>query len=185
MGKRVEVKTEMTAEKLYERYRKAKDPVEQTHWHMLWQVKEGKSPEEVAELFGYTARWVRSIVQRWNAMGEAGITDHRRELPGAKPLLTAEQQRELAQALQQPPVDGGLWSGPKVAAWMQAKLGREIDPRRGWDYLQRLNYSSRVPRPQHAEADEETQRTFKKTARGSGGHSSGVSASQRGTVEYR
>ena len=99
-------------------------------------------------------------------IGEAGIIDHRRDLPGAKPLLTAEQQRELAQALQQPPEDGGLWSGPKVAAWMRAKLGREIDPRRGWDYLQRLGYSTRVPRPQHAQADEETQRTFNKTAKG-------------------
>ena len=184
MGKRVEVKTDMTAEMLYERYRKAKAPVERTHWHMLWHVKKGKSPQEVAELFGYTAGWVRSMIRRWNAAGEAGITDHRRTLPGAKPLLTAEQQRELAEALQQPPADGGLWSGPKVAAWMQAKLGREVDPRRGWDYLQRLGYSTRVPRPQHAKADEETQRAFKKTARGSGGHSSGVSTSQRRALEH-
>ena len=117
MTKRVEVKTDMTAEMLYERYRKAKDPVERTHWHMLWQVKEGKSPQEVAELFGYTPGWVRRMVRRWNAAGEAGIADNRRDLP------------ELAEALQ-PPTDGGLWSGPKVAAWMQEKLGREIDPRR-------------------------------------------------------
>ena len=93
MTKRVEVKTEMTAEMLYEHYRKAKDPVERTHWHMLWQVKEGKSPQEVAEVFGYTAGWVRRMIRRWNAMGEAGIIDHRRELPGAKPLLTTEQRR--------------------------------------------------------------------------------------------
>jgi hypothetical protein len=50
MTKRVEVKTDLTVEMLYERYRKAKDPVERTQW----QVKEGKSPQEVAELFGYT-----------------------------------------------------------------------------------------------------------------------------------
>jgi Winged helix-turn helix len=53
-----------------------------------------------------------------------------------------------------------------VAAWMQAKLGREVDPRRGWNYLQRWGYSTRVPLPQHVKADEETQRTFKKTAKG-------------------
>ncbi len=111
MAKRVEVKTDLTAETLYERYRKAKDPVERTHWHMLWQVKEGKSPRKVAELLGYTAGWVRRMIRRWNAAGEAGITDHRRKLPGATPLLTAEQQCELAEALQQPPADGGLWSG--------------------------------------------------------------------------
>ena len=72
-------------------------------------------------------------------------------------------QRELDEAFHASPSDGGLWSGPKVAAWMQEKLGRPVDPRRGWDYLQRLGYSTRVPRPQHAEADREAQQAFKKT----------------------
>ncbi len=70
-----------------------------------------------------------------------------------------------ALAMPQPPVDGGLWSGPKVALWMQAKIGRPVNGRRGWDYLQRLGYSARVPRPQHAKADEAEQEVFKKTAR--------------------
>lgn len=166
MAKRVEVKTEETAEALRERYRKTKDPVERTHWQILWLMKEGKSPREVAELVGYSAAWVREMVRRWNSAGAQGITDHRRALPGAKPLLSAEQQAELAQALQQPPADGGLWSGPKVAQWMQEQVGRPVDGRRGWDYLQRLGYSARVPRPQHAKADEVQQEAFKKTARG-------------------
>ena len=112
MVKRVEVKTAMIAEALYERYRKAKDPVERTHWHMLWLVKEGKSPREVAELLGYTARWVRSIIGRWNAAGEEGLRDHRHEIDVSRPLLSREQQSELAQVLKNPPADGGLWSGP-------------------------------------------------------------------------
>jgi transposase len=74
---------------------------------MVWQVKEGKSPQAIAELFGYTPGWVRTIVRRWNAAGQAGISDHRRDLPGAKSLLTEEQQRELAEAFQHPPDDGG------------------------------------------------------------------------------
>ncbi len=44
MAKRVEVKTELTAEELHERYRKASEPVERTHWHILWLMKEGYSP---------------------------------------------------------------------------------------------------------------------------------------------
>ena len=165
MAKRVEVKTEETAEALHERYRKAQNPVERTHWHILWLLKEGKSPQEVADLLGYSAAWVRAIVRRWHTAGAQGIKDHRRELPGAKPLLCPEPQAELAQALQQPPVEGGLWSGPKVALWMQAKVGRPVAGRRGWDYVQRLGYSTRVPRPQHAKADEAEQEAFKKTAR--------------------
>src|SRR5260221_13123475 len=161
MAKRVEVQTDLTAEELQKRYRQTTDAVERTHWHSLWQAKEGKTPREVAELLGYTARWVRTILQRWNAEGEQGIRDHRHEIAGSKPLLSAERQAELVEALQQPPADGGLWSGPKVASWMQERLGRPVDPRRGWDALQRVGYSTHVPRPQHAKADEEVQQAFK------------------------
>jgi len=112
MAKRVQVQTELTAEELHERYRQTQDAVERTHWHILWQIKEGKSPRQVAELIGYTARWVRTIVQRWNAQGEAGIRDHRREIDVSRPLLSREQQSELAEVLKNPPADGGLWSGP-------------------------------------------------------------------------
>src|SRR2546430_2015960 len=116
MAKRVEVKTELTVEELHERYRQASDVVERTHWHMLWLLKEGKSPKEVAALLGYTARWVREMVCRWNERGAAGISDHRLDISGAKPLLGNELRAELALRLQQPPEDGGLWNGPKVAA---------------------------------------------------------------------
>ena len=107
---------------------------------------------------------------------EAGIRDHRREIDVSRPLLSLEQQSELAEVLKSPPADGGLWSGPKVAQWMQEQLGRPVDPRRGWDALQRVGYSTRVPRPQHAKADPAKQEAFKKnSARGTGSHSAPVS----------
>ncbi len=65
---------------------------------------------------------------------------------------------------------------PRVAQWMQEQLGRPVDPRRGWDALQRVGYSTRVPRPQHAKADPAKQEEFKKnSARGTGSHSAPVS----------
>lgn len=163
MAKRVSIQTELTTEELHDRNRSATDVVERTHWHLLWLIKEGHTPEEIASLLGYTARWVRTIVQRWNKKGEQGIRDQRLTQPGAPCLLTVEQRQELDHALDQPPADGGLWSGPKVAAWMAERLGRPVDPRRGWDYLQRLGRSTRVPRPQHEESDQATQQAFKKT----------------------
>ncbi len=178
MAKRVTVQTELTTEELHGRYRSTPNPVERTHWHILWLMKEGHTPGEIAFMLGYTARWVRTLVQRWNKAGEQGIRDQRLTLPGAPCLLTVEQQKELDQALDQPPADGGLWSGPKVAAWMQERLGRPVDPRRGWDYLQRLSRSTRVPRPQHEESDEATQQAFKKTPRGGREAASDVSRSQ-------
>lgn len=105
---------------------------------MLGQIKEGKSPREVAQLLGDTARWVRTIVGRWNAAGEKGIRDHRHEIVGTKPLLWAPLQSDLVAALAGPAADGGVWSGPKVAIWMQERLERPVDPRRGWEALQRV-----------------------------------------------
>jgi transposase len=175
MAKRVTIQTELTAEELHDRYRSATTAVERTHWQILWLIKEGHTPNEIAFMLGYTARWVRTIVQRWKKAGEPGIRDQRLTLPGAPCLLTAEQQKELDHALEQPPADGGLWSGPKVAAWMQEQLGRPVDPRRGWDYLQRLGRSTRVPRPQHEESDQATQQAFKKTPGGGREAASGLS----------
>ena len=111
MGKRVKIQTDFTAEELHERYRQAKDGVERTHWHILWLAKEGKTPQVIAEQAGYTARWVRTVIGRWNAQGETGIRDHRHEIDVSRPLLSPELQEELAGALQAPPADGGLWSG--------------------------------------------------------------------------
>jgi transposase len=166
MGKRVKIQTDLTAEELHERYRQAKDAVERTHWHILWLAKEGKKPQTIAEQLGYTARWVRTVIGRWNVQGEAGIRDHRHEIDVSRPLLSPEQKQELAVALQAPPADGGLWSGPKVAQWMQQRLGRKVAPQRGWEYLRRLGHSSRVPRPEHAKADQASQQEFKKTSSG-------------------
>jgi transposase len=163
MAKRVTVNTELTTEELHERYRSASDPVERTHWHILWLVKEGHTPDEVMAI---RPAFVRTIVGRYNRAGEQALLDRRRTLPGARPLLSQEQQKELDQALDQPPADGGLWSGPKVASWMAEHLGRPVDKRRGWEYLRRLGRSTRVPRPQHAESDQATQQAFKKTPGG-------------------
>src|SRR5512135_647529 len=164
MAKKVKVQTDLSTEELRERYRQTTDAVERTHWHIMWQAKEGKSPREIAELLGYTARWVRTIIRRWNAQGEEGIRDQRHDIVGGPALLSPEQQEELRGALHEPPADGGLWSGPKVAHGMQNRLGRKVAPQRGWDYLQRLNYSSHAPRPEHAKGDKAAQQEFKKTA---------------------
>jgi transposase len=82
---------------------------------------------------------------------------------GGKFLLSSEQQWRLQAALDEPPDDGGLWTGPKVSLWIEKQTGRRVPPQRGWQYLKRLGYSKRVVRPRHAKADAEQQAAFKKT----------------------
>ena len=151
---------------LGQRYRAARSsPVERSHLQIVWLLSQGRSEREVAQVTGYGRRWIAEIVGRYNEAGPDGLGDRRRRNAGAKPLLGAEDEAALRAALAGPPSDGGFWTGPKVAAWMGARLGREVWPQRGWDYLRKLGYSPQVPRPRHAKAaSPEEQAAYKKSS---------------------
>src|ERR687885_15834 len=76
--------------------------------------------------------------------------DPRRRNGRAASLLTEEVLAALAERLKAPPEYGGLWSGPKVAAWMARHPGLEhVHPQRGWEALWRLEWSLQAPPPRH------------------------------------
>ena len=118
---------------------------------------------------GYGRRWIGAIVRRYDEAGPDGLGDGRAGNAGAKPLLDADGEAALGAALAGAPADGGLWTGPKVAAWMAARLGREIRPQRGWDYLRKLEHSLQTPRPRNAKAASAEEQDPYKKARGAGG----------------
>ena len=163
MPKRVRVEQHLSTEKLQERYREAKEPVERSHYQIVWLLSQGKPTREVAEATGYSAEWIREVAKRYNEAGADGLGDGRRKNPGgaARALLTPEQRQELGKALQNPPEDGGLWNSRKVADWIAAKTGREVGVQRGWEHLRGLGYTPQVPRPVHALADPAEQDEFR------------------------
>ena len=78
------------------------------------------------------------------------------------PLLNDLQQAQLWQVLQQPPADGGLWNGRKVADWMSELLGRKVSRQRGWEYLKSMSFRLRVPRQEHQQSNPQLQEEWKK-----------------------
>src|SRR3954451_18098482 len=165
---------------LGQRYRAARSPVERSHLPIVWLLSRGRSEREVAQVTGYGRRWVGEVARRHDEGGPDGLGDRRRGNAGARPLLGgeggargkggarpllgAEAEAALGAALAEPPADGGLWTGPKVATWMAARLGRKVWPQRGWDYLKKLDYSAQRPRPRHAKAaGPEEQAAYKKS----------------------
>jgi len=149
---------------LYERYRRTKDPVERSHWQVIWLKQRGKTTDEIQEVIGYSAYWIRTLIHRYNDQGEEGLTDRRHAHPGAAPMLCDEQQAELEGLLEREKApDGGPWTGPKVARWIEQATGRaHVHDQRGWDYLLRLGFSAQTPRPRHDQADPAAQAAFKK-----------------------
>jgi transposase len=160
----LELAGHLSAAELGQRYRTARDRVERGHLRVVWLLAQGRGAAEVARIMGLSGRWVAEIVRRYDEGGPEGLGDRRRGNAGAEPLLDEAQRAALAEALGGVPPEGGLWSGPKVAAWIARTTGREVRPQRGWDYLKRLGFSLRRPRPRHAKADPEAQAAFKKGA---------------------
>jgi transposase len=166
MPKKIRLEEHLEPEELEHRYRKAKDPVERTHYQIVWLLSEGKTTREVMDATGYSRGWVQQVAKRYNARGARGLGDRRHQNPGGsgRALLTEEHQRELSQALKEPPPDGGMWNSGKVAKWIEERTGRSgVRAQRGWEYLRKLGNSPQVPRPAHAQADPEKQEAFKKS----------------------
>lgn len=165
MPKRLRLKDHLSTEELEDRYRKARDPVERSHYQIVWLLSSGKLTREVREVTGYSPEWIRQISLRYNELGAEGLGDRRHRNPGASPLLSPSEQRELSEALTRAPPDGGMWNSRKVAEWIERKTGRGgLRAQRGWEYLRKLGHTPQVPRPSNAEAKASEQEAFKKSS---------------------
>lgn len=116
---------------------------------------------------GINYDYAREIIQKYNQLGEVGVKNGKRNLQkgkrGKKELLKPEQFQKLALELAERPFDGGIWTGPKVARWIERETGVEkVWNQRGWDYLKKLNYSWPSPRPQLQKSSLIEQEKFRK-----------------------
>jgi transposase len=162
MPRRLRVEAHLSVEELGQRHRAARDPVERSHWQIIWLAAQGRSRVEITAVTGYHARWISTLIGRYNQAGPAGLGDRRHANPGGQWRLTPVQQQQLATALEGPAPDGGLWTGPKVAQWIASATGEPAHPQLGWHYLVRLGYRPLRPRPRHTQADPDAQAAFPK-----------------------
>lgn len=149
---RLPIVPHLPPEEIARRYRACRTGVEKTHWQVLWlltRADQPLSPARAAAQVGLTPVWARALLKRWNAEGPAGLADHRAAANGGHCKLSTDQQVDLWAALQQPPPDGGLWTGPKVAAYVRDRWGVAVCKQTGWGWLRTLGLSLQVPRPSH------------------------------------
>ena len=158
---RLPIAPHLAPEEIARRYRSCRSGLEKTHWQILWLLTRPEtplSPAQAAAQVGLTAGWTRSLLKRWNAEGPDGLADRRAVKNGGKPKLTAEQRAELFTALQGPPPDGGLWTGPKVALLVRDRWGVAIAKQTGWGWLKGLGFTLQVPRPKNPGAATDAER---------------------------
>ncbi len=132
MPKYVTISNHLSVNELANRYRKAADPIERSHFQIIWLLAQGKRVSEGAAVTNYCANWIRILARRYNQGGPQALGDQRQHNTGASPLLSQELQENLRHVLEQAtPSDGGLWTSRKVAIWMSKQVSGEISTQRG------------------------------------------------------
>ena len=106
------------------------------------------------------------LLPRYNAQGPQALGDLRRRNGTSPSVLKPDLLDKLKDRLREPPPDGGLWTSPKVAAWLASELGlAQVAPQRGWEALKAMGWSVQKPRPRHpAAATPEDKAAFEKSS---------------------
>jgi transposase len=153
MPKRITIAPHLSIEELQARFRQAKTTTQAHHYQIIWLLAGGQTTAEVMTVTGYSRGWIYELVWGYNHLGPESLGDQRCQNTDRDPLLNDVEQAQLWQVLQQPPPDGGLWNGRKVADWMSELKGYKVSRQRGWEYLKSMKFRLRVPRPEHKESD--------------------------------
>ena|SRR3569832_1978528 len=165
MSRSITLKSHLTADELFQRYRACRKPNEKARWRALFLISRGMLAAEAARRVGRTSGWVTQLTRRYNERGAGAVPDRQSEAkPGPPPSVDADLASELVAALRSESPDGGLWTAPKVAAWIEQRTGRSVHETTAWRAMRRLGFTLPVPRPRHRRAaSEREQARFKKS----------------------
>ena len=119
-----------------------------------------------ASAVGINYDYAKEIVKKYNDWGEKGVENlknqYRQHKGAKKSLLTELQLEKLGKELESKPLDGGMWTGPKVARWIEKETGvKKVWNQRGWDYLKKLRYSGQSPRAKPRKGNQREQEKFR------------------------
>lgn len=167
MPKKAYLAPHLSPNELKQKYLKSQDSVESRRWHLLWKVSLGWTLKNSAVAVGINYDYAKEILKKYNELGEKGVENrknkHLKRRGGKKSLLTDKQLQKLAKELESRPADGGIWTGPKVARWIEEEnCVEKVWNQRGWDYLKKLRYSCQSPRPKHRKGEPLEQEEFRK-----------------------
>jgi transposase len=162
----ITLKPHLTVAELYQHYRKCQQAREKIRWRALYLIANGGVANDVAKRVGRSSGWITKLARRYNELGAAGVSDQRtKPMPSPPPTLSAKQAQALATALRGLAPDGGLWTSPKVAAWITKKTGKQVHATTAWRAMRAAGFTLQVPRPRHQQAASEDERAaFKKSS---------------------
>lgn len=156
---------------LQEEIRRSKDARYDHRLHAILLVAQGMSSAEVARLLGDGTRTVQMWIHRFENEGTQGLMDKPR--PGRPPRLKEEQLSEISRALRSAPeeygLNGYLWDGKTLSAFIEQQYGVQLGVRQCQRLFRQLGFRYRKPRPLIAGTDPEVKKEFKKNSKDDAG----------------
>lgn len=150
------IEPHLTHEEIAKKYRGCKNAREKSYWHLIKLMTEPNKARlvtEAAQLVGFCQNWARILVHRYNEEGPENFIDKRKNNQGREAFLSAKQQEQLKKILiEKRPPDGGLWTGPKVALWIEKKTKKRITAVGAWKWIKKSGFTLQVPRPKNIKA---------------------------------
>jgi transposase len=147
-----------TPEALKAAYQKERDPQVRTRLHGLWLLRCEWSLDRVAEVVGYHYRSVQRWVAWYREGGLPEVQRHRMGGQGPQPLLSPEQEIQIADEI----ASGRFRTGWEIRDWIAEQYGAKYTLGGIYSLMKRLRCSPKVPRPVHTKTDRERQAAWKK-----------------------
>jgi len=166
MPRRITLQPHLTTSELYRHYRTCRQPQEKLRWRALYLISGGELANHAARRVGRSSGWISDLARRYNERGAEAVPDARGAVaPGRPARLDTVAAQALDAALRVSPADGGLWTAPKVAAWIAERTGTSVNQSTAWRIMRRMGFTLQVPRPRHRRAAsvEEQEAQFKKS----------------------
>ena len=141
----------LTLNELWRRVKKAKDPIEKDCFLAVYHANGASpprgSPKSPSTPPAGSRRRCSPSSPRRNGRG-----------------CLVSPEGAILELYRAPPPDGGLWTGPKLRAWVERELGKKLSFYPIYRLVREMGFALRVPRPRHAKADGAAGEAFKTTS---------------------
>jgi transposase len=153
----------LSAEEVLQKIQTATNFRQQQKWLVVYNaVVDPRPAAEIARHTGTSIRTVHQVISDYNRLGAAAI-----ETPGKggrnNSYISLEAEKEFLSGFTEQAAAGVVTTATKIKQAFEELVGKEVDKSTIYRMLKRQEWSKRMPRPCHPEANPEAQAAFKKT----------------------
>ncbi len=110
---RIMLADHLAREAILQRYRQTTRATERTHWHIIYLKSQGRVVQEIADIMGYSAAWVRRLIRRYNEVGpDAFIVRQASGVPAEAEHLVADHARKSEELFEARLVQQSMLTSP-------------------------------------------------------------------------